>query len=327
MNEAQDWDGFVAALRDFVVPAQNFVYADTGGHIGYYAPGRIPIRASGDGAMPAAGWTGESEWKGSVPFGELPHAYDPPAHAIVTANQRPMPASYPYALGLEWPESYRARRISELLRGKSKLTSDDFAAMQADTVSLHARTLLPRLLARARPERAADVQAAQLLRAWKYDAGGDSAAAAIFSAWFLHLPPTLLGDRLTPRTLESYTGRFSFVTRFLMETLAEDDSPWCDDTRTRATETCTEAVTRALHDAVVDLARQLGSDMTRWRWDAVHRAVFPHQGLDAVTALRPIVSRSIASAGDWSTVDVGAVTADKPYEQHAVASYREIIDL
>src|SRR5207247_2351406 len=108
--------------------------------------------------------------------------------------------------------------------GKSKLTSDDFAAMQADTVSLHARTLLPRLLARARPESAADVQAAQRLRAWKYDAGGDSAAAAIFSAWFLHLPPILLGDRLTPRTLESYTGRFSFVTRFLMETLTDDDS-------------------------------------------------------------------------------------------------------
>ena len=45
LNEARNWDEFTAALRDFVVPSQNFVYADVDGHIGYYAPGRIPIRA------------------------------------------------------------------------------------------------------------------------------------------------------------------------------------------------------------------------------------------------------------------------------------------
>ena len=67
--------------------------------------------------------------------------------------------------------------------------------------------------------------------------------------------------------------------------------------------------------------------MTRWRWDAVHRAVFPHQGLDAVAALRPLLSRSVPNGGDWSTVNVGPVAADAPYEQHTVPGYREIIDL
>ena len=45
LNEAQNWTEFTTALRDFVVPSQNFVYADVDGHIGYYAPGRFPIRA------------------------------------------------------------------------------------------------------------------------------------------------------------------------------------------------------------------------------------------------------------------------------------------
>src|SRR5204862_343812 len=53
MNEARDWSDFTAALRDFVVPSQNFVYADVSGHIGYYAPGRVPVRARGDGSLPA----------------------------------------------------------------------------------------------------------------------------------------------------------------------------------------------------------------------------------------------------------------------------------
>src|SRR5437764_15478716 len=67
--------------------------------------------------------------------------------------------------------------------------------------------------------------------------------------------------------------------------------------------------------------------MDRWRWDAVHHAVFPHQGLDAVAALRPLLSRSVPAAGDWSTVNIGTVAADLRYEQHLVYGYRQIIDL
>jgi len=60
---------------------------------------------------------------------------------------------------------------------------------------------------------------------------------------------------------------------------------------------------------------------------AVHRATFPHQGLDSVPVLRWFLNRSVPGAGDWSTIDVGAVATDRPYEQHSIPSYREIIDL
>ena len=86
-------------------------------------------------------------------------------------------------------------------------------------------------------------------------------------------------------------------------------------------------MTRALREGVADLTERLGADMTRWRWDAVHRAVFPHQGLDSVAPLRPLLSRSVPNGGDWSTVNVGAVLADRPYEQESVPGYRQIIDL
>ena len=102
---------------------------------------------------------------------------------------------------------------------------------------------------------------------------------------------------------------------------------WCDDQRTPATETCDDAVSIALDDAVTDLNRRLKGEMARWRWDSVHRAIFPHQGLDSVALLRPLLSRSVPSGGDWSTIDVGAVAVDSPYEQHSVAGYRQIIDL
>src|SRR4029079_612990 len=122
-------------------------------------------------------------------------------------------------------------------------------------------------------------------------------------------------------------GKFSFVARFLVRTLAGNDAQWCDDTRTDKAETCDDTVTAALHTAVADLSRRFGADMSRWRWDGVHRAVFPHQGLDSVGVLRGFVSRSVPNGGDWSTVNVGPVAADTPYEQHSVAGYRQIVDL
>ena len=327
LNEARNWDEFTAALRAFVVPSQNFVYADVDGHIGYYAPGSIPIRASGDGTQPADGWTGEAEWTGWIPFEKLPHLYDPPDHYIVTANHRPAPPAYPYLLGFEWYEPYRAQRIVELLQKKSKFGPDDFASIQADTLSLHAKALLPVLLSHARPSEDLDRRAVDIVRNWNFDATADSAATAIFQAWFLQLAPTLVADDLGPLLTENYQGRFSFVTRFLIRTLTSNDSSWCDNKTTPSVETCDDAVTRALHDGVADLARRIGDDINQWRWDAVHRAVFPHQGLDSVAALRPLISRSAATAGDWATVNIGTVAADQRYDQRLVPGYREIIDL
>jgi penicillin amidase len=328
LNEARDWTQFTGALRDFVSPSQNFVYGDVEGHIGYYAPGRIPMRASGDGSRPADGWTGDAEWTGWIRFEELPHLYDPPEHFIVTANHRPAGPAYPHLLGLEWPEPYRAQRITDLIRGAArKLTSDDFARIQADTVSLHATALLPMLLAHAHPDGGPQQQAVTLLQQWNKDATADSAAAAIFSAWFQHLAPALVGDDLGPILSGRYAERFSFVTRFVTGTVNRGDSGWCDDRTTEVRETCDDAVTGALRAAVADLTERLGSDMSRWRWDGVHRAVFPHQGLDAVRALRPILSRSVPNGGDWSTVNVAPVAADRPYVQTLVPGYREIIDL
>ena len=112
-----------------------------------------------------------------------------------------------------------------------------------------------------------------------------------------------------------------------MNTLAVDNSPWCDNVQTPPRETCAAAVTAALHEGLAALAGTLGGDLARWRWDAVHRAVFPHQGLDSVGLLRPLLSRSMPSAGDWSTVNAAPVDSEHPFEQREVPGYRQIIDL
>ena len=327
LNDAHNWNEFSAALRHFVTPAQNFVYADVEGHIGYYAPGRIPVRASGDGSRPVDGWTGDSEWIGSVPFEDLPHTFDPPEHFIVTANNRPMPADYPHLIALEYPEPYRAQRVTDLIAQKKHLTVSDFAEMQADTFSLHAQALLPLLLRHVAADDARTRQAVSILGQWNFTATGDSAASAIFQAWFRHLAPAIVGDELGPQVTPSYEGRFSYITRFVTNIVTAGSSPWCDNVDTPQKETCDQTLTKALEDGLDELQARMGSDLAKWRWDTVHHAVFPHQGLDSVSFLRPFLSRSVPNGGDWSTVDVGPVATASPYDQVSVPGYRQIVDL
>ena len=327
LNQASDWAGFTDALRDFVVPSQNFVFADQAGHIGYYAPGHVPIRAAGDGSIPAEGWTGAMEWTGWIPFEQLPHVLDPPSHFIVTANHKPVPADYPYFLSLEYHHPFRAQRITDRLEQESPFTPDKFRDIQADRFSLHAQALLPLLLRHANVEDTLERQALALLQHWNFDASGGRAEPAIFSAWFLRLGRLLVEDDLGNDAAISWQRRYTFAHRFITETISRGDSSWCDDVRTPDHESCDAMVNRALQEAVAELHERLGDDVRQWRWEDVHRAVFPHSGLDAIGLIRPLVSRSRPGGGDWSTVNVGAIAVDRPFDQTDVPGYRQIIDL
>jgi penicillin amidase len=268
------------------------------------------------------------EWSGWIPFEELPHAFDPPEHFIVTANHRPAGPAYPHLIALEFPEPYRAERIVQMLRDKPAFDVEDFRSIQADTLSLHARDLTPLLLRFVSAESDTERRALELLKAWDFRSTGDSAAAAIFQAWFLELAPALAGDELGPLALDSYEGRFSYITRFVRNTLTGADAAWCDNVATTSPrEDCRHAVTLALRRALEKLSATLGGDPNGWQWERIHTAVFPHQGLDAVPALRLFLSRAVPSAGDWSTVNVGAVDVDFAYEQRAIPGYRQIVDL
>jgi len=330
LNDARNWPEFTGALRLFVVPSQNFVYADVEGHIGYYAPGRMPIRAGGDGASPADGSAGTDEWIGWIPFEELPHTFDPPKHVIVTANNRPVPADYRFPIFGEWTEPNRAGRITALLQQHEKHTPETFAAMQADTFSSHARAFVPLLLEHVVPKGAQEEKAIAELRGWNFDARGDLVAPTIFQAWLLELVDAIVGDDLGPDLTRDYTAleRTSYFTRFLTAVVADHENPWCDDRRTPTVrETCFDAASRALSRAIERLEKIFGNDMSTWRWDAVHRATFAHNPFDSVRWLRPFFSRSFPHGGDWSTVNVGPVFTPKPFEQHSIPGYRQIVDL
>ena len=95
-------------MTRFPGPGQNFVYADVDGNIGYQVAGRLPIRKNYDGDVPVDGSSGEYEWEGFIPFEQLPPFYNPPQGWIITANQNPFPANYPYRVHGDFAAPFRA---------------------------------------------------------------------------------------------------------------------------------------------------------------------------------------------------------------------------
>ncbi|MGC2110040.1 MAG: penicillin acylase family protein, partial [Candidatus Korobacteraceae bacterium] len=135
VDSAQNWQEFEAAFSQFGAPAQNVVYADVDGNIGYKATGLIPVRAAGDGSVPEPGDDDSHEWTGYVPYDKLPSIYNPPSGIIATANGRITPDGYPYPLSIEWMSPYRTQRLYKLLNANKKFTPADMLEIQTDIVS------------------------------------------------------------------------------------------------------------------------------------------------------------------------------------------------
>jgi penicillin amidase len=326
MNRAASWSDFTRALAGFVAPALSFVYADRRGNIGYYAAGRLPIRRSGDGTGPVDGASGAYDWIGSVAAEAVPQLYNPPTGIIVTANNRPVPVDFPYSLGRTWEKPYRAERITQLLLSRPKVSQQDMAAFQQDTISLESRELLPELLRLAKPRDTAEAAAVERLRRWGGNLAGDSVAATLYAAWTRKLLTGLVAEGLGPKLTARYVlWSDLFGIRFLLATLRHSPATWCPRGDAPARVDCGAPVLTALDAALADMRTQLGAKEDAWRWDALHRVAFTHQPLGFVPGVAWFFNRRMPAAGGISTVNIG--TFDATFTQHVVASYRQVSDL
>ena len=116
-------------------PPLNVVMADETGRVGWTLCGKIPIRKGFDGATSRSWADGQIGWEGYIPPDELPRVVDPPSGFLATANNRTLGKGYPYLIGHNYINGYRAYRISERLSEMKQITEQDLLTLQLDTKS------------------------------------------------------------------------------------------------------------------------------------------------------------------------------------------------
>ncbi|MBI3697338.1 MAG: penicillin acylase family protein [Acidobacteria bacterium] len=228
LDRARDWQEFRAALSRYGGPAQNWVYADVAGNIGYQAAGKLPIRKGYDGSVPVPG-DGRFEWQGYIPFEQLPRIYNPPSGIIVTANQNPFPPDYPYTVSGNFASHYRSNRIRELLEKGSRFEPQDFLRIQTDLYSPFGHSFAAALLEaidRRKPTNPDLIAAAPLLRNWDGQFRAEHMAPVLVSLTYgrflRHLVEGVAGEKAA-----LYTSQMS--TAFVEQVLATRPAGWTSD--------------------------------------------------------------------------------------------------
>ena len=203
LDRAQDWNEFRTALSDFWGPAQNFVYADRAGNIGYQAAGRVPIRPNFDGGVPVDGTSGRFEWDGYIPYEQMPKIYNPASGIVATANQNTFPPDFPYRVSGSFADKYRIEQIRALLGAKGKLTVDDMLAVQKDVYAAYDKFLAEQIVQLHPSKEEADRAAVDILRRWNGQMDKDQAAPFITellnNEFVTNLPRLLLLTAAAPK--------------------------------------------------------------------------------------------------------------------------------
>lgn len=329
LDRATDFSDFRAAAALFEVPAQNLVYADREGNIGYQTPGRLPIRGAGDGSLPQPGWDSAYDWQGSIPFDELPVVYNPEEGYIVTANNAVVGEDYPYGLTNDWDYGWRAARITDLIQRKAAaapLTTDDMRDIQVDAQFWMGKRLATAYADLQTGDAATD-SALALLHDWDAQNSADSAAAAYANVlWDELVSNMFVRERDVPAPAGSHSRMFEVVDRLL----DDPSDPWWTNEGLEVSGQ-QEMLERSARDATERLAELQGDDPAQWEWGSLHAITLTSEtfGSSGIAPIEWLFNRgpypvgggaSVVDASGWSLGSGSFATVTVP-------SMRMVVDL
>ncbi len=329
MDQARTWEEFREACGYNRIPAENMVWADRKGNIGYQAAGIQPLRRNWSGLLPVPG-DGRYEWDGYLPITALPNAVNPASGFVATANHYLMPNDYPWkeAMHYTWADPYRAARVTELLASGRLFSVAEVARAQNDDLSIPARSLVPLLRdlplapspARAGAPNAAAAlgwPARDLLLSWDFVLDKDSVAAGVYQMWQRRLIANMRAIAFAGGP--DVAGIAISMKRTIDWLMAPGGAFGANPTGGRD-----ELLARSLTEAVAELTKRLGADMSHWKYgqDTYHHALIRHPLADAVNAsVRATLNVGLAPRGG----DAFTITATGNSDNQAAGGSFKII--
>lgn len=274
LNRAQNWEDFRSGVALFNSTSHNFIYSDIYGNIGLNAGGGIPLR-KGNGIMIRNGETDEYDWRGYVPFDQMPFSFNPPDGNVSSANNKTV-AGYPYFISQDFVVPYRIERIREMLGQKELFSTEDFKRMITDQQSVMARLLTPFILKlKEKRNELSQIENAILdsLSAWDFIMDPSRIAPSVFEFFRICLKKNLFADDLGDLFNEMYYMTSEY---YIYRLITGEADEWIDNLNTPEKETLDDIVMESFKDAIEMLSKQYGKNPARWQWGRIHTITFIH---------------------------------------------------
>jgi penicillin amidase len=332
LNRASNWTEFRNALRGFVSVNQNVVYADVKGNIGLQSTIGIPIR-EGNRILVYPGDTTKYDWKGLVPFDELPYSFNPESGFLASANAKTAPADYPYYISDWCLLPYRLDRITEMLKEKEKLSVEDFQRMQGDQKSKMAEKFTKYFLSHMKVSGSlteTEKTVSELMGKWDYSMSKDGPEALIFENWYYFTGLNLVKDQMDSLLLKEFTGDKVFFQNYMENILVAPDNKWADDiSTTTVTETFGDIIGSSFQQSVQVLVAEFGGKPAAWKWGNSHLFTLHHpmSGVKILNKIFNLDRGPFSVGGSYHTVGPYDHPLNKYWDVKHGASERHIFDV
>jgi penicillin amidase len=133
MAKAQNIRQAMAVANRAGMPEQNFLVADSAGHVAWTIAGKIPVRSGYDPDFPAYWDQPDVGWTGWLPAGQYPRIVDPADGRLWTANARVVDGAMLAEIGDGgYDLGARAQQLRNDLMVRERFTPGDMLAIELD---------------------------------------------------------------------------------------------------------------------------------------------------------------------------------------------------
>ncbi|MCI0450353.1 MAG: penicillin acylase family protein [Chlorobi bacterium] len=284
INTAKNWDGFRNGLKDFGTPAQNFLFADINGNIGYQAAGKIPIRKTSENNSPIFPTEALLEWTEFVEFEKLLNIYNPKEGYIVTANTNPYDwlkgINEKYYISYLWEPSSRFNKINEFIQSKTISDIDEYKLLQNNYESPFARETVKYIVEAYKSLSPQDNNikwCIERFNGWNGEMKANESIGSVYNAFLTYLIKNIFEDELGAEVFNNFLIIQNIPYRSLELILRKNDNPWFDKNNTQNFETRDEIIRLSLQQAIEFLKTKfVNQDINKWNWGELHKVKFIH---------------------------------------------------
>lgn len=241
LNRSKSFADYEAAIKTFVCPGQNMIFASHNGDIAIKQQGLFPAKWYRQGDFPMPGTDSTYLWQGMITDAENVMNKNPERGYVSSCNQYPYDTKvYPYYLGGNYPFT-RGYTVNKYLNNMSSITPQDMQKMQNDNYNVQAQMLLPILLRNIQESKlnAAAKSYLTMLKTWNYRADVQEVGPTLYTQWQAAIHKAIWDDELAASN-NTVTPEKST----LLDALRRDSTmPYIDNITTTAKETLPQIVT------------------------------------------------------------------------------------
>lgn len=278
LSHAKNLEDFQKHIELIKAPGLNIMYGDAKGNIAWITSGKLyKVDKSVNTNFILKGGNGVDDQKEFLPFAKNPAAVNPDWNYVYSANNQPEAIDGYLYPGYYLPKD-RATRIDGLLAPKNNWTKEDVSKMIVDNTSATAETIVANMTMPLNVSKFSgnEKKALNLLKAWKGTHELEDIAPSIYNKWLYFYLKATFEDELGEENFKMLLS--THIVKQMIEAQSQNAfSPWWDNLKTKSKkETQSDILTQSFKEAVVSLEKQLGPDVSGWKWEKVHKVDFQH---------------------------------------------------